>query len=280
MSETFGIRIPPKTPLISKAELKVDLAKFVARNEHFEWDCSAEIHVWKEQDVAELLLHCIAEHEPLCNKEKSTLRDITQKVARSKDFIVCLCEAVKGLVATPLPHVQDPLIIDFYSFIFHRQTWAHTGMSGWPDTFNFEINDDEVFCLVRDINSPDLRDYNDELKRLGGRDAFTLCTPAKEYDMSQKDTQSWRNYLCTPWPFDKEKDDVNIYNVKWDLTTPTINNSTDTYKALLRHLDEMNDYKNRLRSEVGRLTIALAKANKRVRNLESNANATETSSPK
>ena len=98
--------------------------------------------------------------------------------------------------------------------------------------------------------------------------------------MSPKDTQSWRNYLCTPWPFDKEKDDVNIYNAKWDLTTPTISNSTDTYKALLRDLDEMNDYKNRLRGEVGRLTIALAKANKRVSDLETDANATETSSPK
>ena len=83
-----------------------------------------------------------------------------------------------------------------------------------------------------------------------------------------------------PWPLEKEKDDVNIYNAKWDLTTPTISNSTDTYKALLRDLDEMNDYKNRLWGEVGRLTIALAKANKRVSDLETDANATETSSPK
>ena len=72
----------------------------------------------------------------------------------------------------------------------------------------------------------------------------------KNYFAHPVKTYCQRNFLCTPWPFDKEKDDVNIFNSKWDLTTPTINNSTKMYKALLLDLNEMNDYKNRLRSEV------------------------------
>ena len=200
MKSSAYASLPKKTP-VSKAQLKIDLAKFTEGNEHLEWDYSADIRVWKEQNVTELLLDCIASHKPLCGKEISRLRDIGQKVACSNDFIVCSCEVMRGLIATPLPRIEEPLIIDFYSFLFHQQSWTLKVMSGWRDTFDFEIDDDEVFCLVRDINSSDLRDYNNEFKRFWGRNALTLCMPAKEYDMSPKYTQSWRNFLCTPWPF-------------------------------------------------------------------------------
>ena len=80
MSETFGIRIPPKTPPVSKAQLKIDLARFTERNKHLEWDYSPDVHVWREQNVAELLLDCIRVHEPFCDKEMSR--------HRRKDFIV------------------------------------------------------------------------------------------------------------------------------------------------------------------------------------------------
>ena len=113
MSEIIGICIPPKTPPVSKAQLKIDLAKFTERNEHLEWDSSADIQLWKEQNVTELLLDCIAAHKLLSGKEMSRLIDIAQKVARSKDFIVCSCEVVRELIATPLPRLEDPLIIDF-----------------------------------------------------------------------------------------------------------------------------------------------------------------------
>ena len=73
----------------------------------------------------------------------------------------------------------------------------------------------EVFCLVRDLNSPDLQDCNAELKKIDtDDDTPTLCTPAKEYDISPRDTSSWRRYLCTPWPVCKDHNriDTESYN--------------------------------------------------------------------
>ena len=278
MSETVGIRIPPKTPLDDRADLIVNFAKFSQRNKHLENDYSPEIYVWKAKDVTEILLHRITADRRMSDKEMSRLRNIAHKVAVSDDFILCSSECVRGLADDDLLCIKDPLIIDFHSFLFHHQSWTLTSLSKWDDTFDFETDDDELFCLVRDVNSPDLKQYNDEIKRLEGSDAFTLCTPAMEYDMNPKDWLDWRNYQCTPWPFDQEQDDVDIYHDKWSRTTPPIDNASDTYEALLRHMDDMNDYKNRLRREVGRLTRALEKANKRLRRFEADTNATETSS--
>ena len=258
-------------------------------------DYTVGIEVWNSQDVAKALLNRIAprgsdprearmlrmiggtnEYLDLNQNEKERLNDIVRRVAHSNDFIMCSCELVRGLAEHDLPNTKNPAIIDFYSFLFHHQTWTLTSMSDWPDTFDVRGRTGGVFCLVKDLNSPDLQSYNAELKRVDGdNDTPTLCTPAKEYDVSPKDTSSWRRYLCTPWPCHEEHNKIDVKNEKWSLSKPTIHNGSDTYKALLRQVDEMNDYKNRLRNEVGRLTIALAEANMKLKTMETPGDAPE-----
>ena len=60
MNEDFGLRIPLATPPKTKAQLKVELAEFGARYEHFMGDYTADIEVWNHQDIAKALLNCIA----------------------------------------------------------------------------------------------------------------------------------------------------------------------------------------------------------------------------
>ena len=68
-------------------------------------------------------------------------------------------------------------------------------MREWLDTFHVRGGIKEVFCLVRDLNCPDLQDHNTEIKQVHGwDDTPTLCTPAKEYDTNPKDTFSWHRY--------------------------------------------------------------------------------------
>ena len=275
----------------------MELTQFGARHEHLDGDYSSDIEVWDHQDTARALLNRIAptgsdpsdaailrtighknDYSELNQIEKNRLNDIVERVAQSNDFIMCSCELVTGLAdnAHPLRDTEDPAIINFYSFLFHHQTWTLTSMTDWPDTFDVRGRTGGVFCLVKDLNSPDLQSYNAELKRVDGDDDTpTLCTPAKEYDVSPKDTSSWRRYLCTPWPCHEEHNEIDVKNEKWSLSKPTIHNGSDTYKALLRQVDEMNDYKNRLRNEVGRLTIALAEANMKLKTMETPGDAPE-----
>ena len=207
------------------------------------------------------------DHFKLDQNEKERLDQIVQKVAQSNDFIMCSCELVRGLTKNDLPDINDPTIIDFYSFLFHHQTWTLVSISNWPDTFDIRGNATEVFCLVRDLNSPDLQDYNAELKKIDcDDDTPTLSTAAKEYDISPRDTSSWRRYLCTPWPIHENNNKNDTENYKWSVSTPTICNDSETYKALLRQVDDMNNYKNCLRNEVQHLTVTLAQSNMKLKN--------------
>ena len=80
MSEIIGIRIPPKTPSVSKDQLKIDLAKFTERNEHLEWDYLADIQVWKEQN----------------NMSYTVLSDYNREVITSYDVIWENLAALEG----------------------------------------------------------------------------------------------------------------------------------------------------------------------------------------
>ena len=286
MSDIVGLRIPLATPPKTKAQLKVELAQFGERHEHLDGDYSSDIEVWNHQDTARALLNRIAptgsdpsdaailrtighknDYSELNQIEKNRLNDIVERVAQSNDFIMCSCELVRGLAEHDLPKTKDPAIIDFYSFLFHHQTWTLTSMSDWPDTFDIRGGATEVFCLVKDLNSPDLQDYNAELIEIDNDDdTFTLCTPAKEHEISPRDTSSWRRYLCTPWPIHENNNENDTENYEWSVSTPTICNDSETYKALLRQVDDMNNYKNRLQNEVQRLTVALAQSNMKLKN--------------
>ena len=88
-------------------------------------------------------------------------------------------------------------------------------MSDWLDPFDIRGDTEEVFCLVRDLNSPDLQDYNAELKKIDcDDDTPTLSTAAKEYDISPRDTSSWRRYSCTPWPVHEDHNKIDTENYK------------------------------------------------------------------
>ena len=161
MNEHVGLRIPLTTPPKTKSQLKVELAEFGARHEHYVGDYTADIDVWNSQNAAKALLNRIAprgsdprearmlcmiggtnEYSDLNQNEKERLDDIVRRVAHSDDFIMCSCELVRGLAKHDLPKTKDPAIIDFYSFLFHHQTWTLTSMSDWPDTFKIRYTDE------------------------------------------------------------------------------------------------------------------------------------------
>ena len=60
MNEHVGLRIPLTTPPKTKSQLKVELAEFGARHEHYVGDYTADINVWNSRDVAKALLNCIS----------------------------------------------------------------------------------------------------------------------------------------------------------------------------------------------------------------------------
>ena len=60
MSDTVLIRVPPKTPTLTKAQLKVAIAAFATRHEHLDRDYSPDIYVLCPRDAADVLLNRIA----------------------------------------------------------------------------------------------------------------------------------------------------------------------------------------------------------------------------
>ena len=60
MNEYVGLRISLMPPPYTKAQLKVELAKFGARHEHYVGNYTVDIKVWNPQDTAKALLNCIA----------------------------------------------------------------------------------------------------------------------------------------------------------------------------------------------------------------------------
>ena len=65
-------------------------------------------------------------------------------------------------------------------------------------------------------------------------------------------------FLCTPWPIHEDHNANDTEKYEWSASTPTISNDSETYNALPRQVDDMNNYKNRVRNEVQCLAVALA----------------------
>ena len=86
-----------------------------------------------------------------------------------------------------------------------------------------------------------------------GEGCFTLSTPLEENGTNPRDTSSWRCYTNTPWP-PSETDTDNSEARGWTEGWPHVSNGNPAYNMLMHRLDEMNDYKNRLRAEIERLT--------------------------
>ena len=124
-------------------------------------------------------------------------------------------------------------------------------MTDYDDSF--ELAERRMFVLVRDVNSPSLERFNQEIERVEGEGCFTLSTPLEENSTNPRDTSSWRHYKNTPWP-QSEADTDDRVSRGWTLGWPRVDNGNDAYEMLLHRLDEMNDYKNRLRAEIERLT--------------------------
>ena len=108
MNEHVGLRIPLTTPPKTKSQLKVELAEFGARHEHYVGDYAVDIDVWNSQDVAKALLNRIAprgsdpmdatmifmiggtkNYVKLDQNKKERLDQNVQKVAQSNGFIMC-----------------------------------------------------------------------------------------------------------------------------------------------------------------------------------------------
>ena len=66
-------------------------------------------------------------------------------------------------------------------------------------------------------------------------------------------------YIITPWAIVDDDDDDTVER-GWTDAWPQMGNDTPAYHMLIHRLNEMNDYKNRLRGEVERLTNALSQA--------------------
>lgn len=280
--EIVGIQIPPKRVTLNKIQLKAKFVQFELKNQRPNNEYDPEITIHSTDDVARILLKKIApygsdpdeaaelalighsnSYEKLSKKERNRLEGIANEVARSRDFLLCQCECVEGVIEEPdFEECTDPTIIAFYSLVFHETSWILVSMSEYADCIQFGY-ESRNFCLVRDINSPDFQRFNNELTKIEGEGTFTLSTPVKEYDVSPRDILPWRHYHCTPWPIDEEDGDVPE-DAWWTQSSPRIKNYSQTYRVLLDRMDEMNDYKNRLRSEVRRLTLALEGANKRI----------------
>ena len=75
----------------------------------------------------------------------------------------------------------------------------------WVSTFHIST----IIILTWYWYSPDLQDYNTELKKNDcDDDTPTLLTSAKEYDISPSDPSSWRCDLCTPRPIHVDNDKI------------------------------------------------------------------------
>ena len=126
-----------------------------------------------------------------------------------------------------------------------------TAITDYDDSF--KLAEQRMFVLVRDVNSPSLEQLNQEIERVEGEGCFTLSTPLEENSTNPRDTSSWCSYNNTPWPQSEADTDESVSR-GWTLGWPRVDNGNDAYEMLFHRLDEMNDYKNRLRAEIERLT--------------------------
>ena len=183
--------------------------------------------------------------------EQERLRDIAKEVAESPDVLLCHSDLVEALVDGPIEDELDPVVIAFHAYLFQECTWTLTAMEDYDDSF--ELGERRLFVLVRDVNSPSLQRFNEEVKRVEGEGCFTLSTPLEENGTNQCDTSSWCSYKNTPWhPSEADTDESEARG--WTGGWPHVRNGNPAYEMLIHRLDEMDNYKNRLRAEIERLT--------------------------
>ena len=129
------------------------------------------------------MLHLIGADNTFLQKseeEQERLKDIANEVATSPDVLLCHSDLVEGITDGSIEACRDPVVIAFYSFVFHECTWTPTAMYEYADSF--ELPERKMFVLVRDVNSPTLQRFNQEIVRLDGDGAFTLSTPLEEHN--------------------------------------------------------------------------------------------------
>ena len=263
--------IPRKQPPQSKAEVRAAFADFAVLHDevHTDYGCAIEVvqESWARTVFLKLLggagadpvearmLHAIGADNTFLQKseeEQERLTDIANEVATSPDVLLCHSDLVEGITDGNIEDCRDPVVIAFYSFVFHECTWTPTAMFEYEDSF--ELTERKMFVLVRDVNSPTLQRFNQEIVRLDGAGALTLSTPLEEHNRNPRDSSSWRRYENTPWPLGDADTDERITE-GWTPQWPRVENGNMAYNMLLHRMDEMNDYKNRLVAEVERLTI-------------------------
>ena len=88
-------------------------------------------------------------------EEQDHLRGIANEVAESPDVLLCHSDLVQALVTEPIEDVNDPVAIAFHAFLFQECSWTLTAMQDYDDSF--DIAEEGLFVLVRDVNSPSLQ---------------------------------------------------------------------------------------------------------------------------
>ena len=264
------MKIPRKQPAQTKAQIRHAFTEFSLLHETIQTEYGHEIDVVTGQTAKTVFLKRLggAGADPLQaamfqqigapneflqmeQEEQDRLRDIAKEVAESPDVLLCHSDIVEALVDGPIEDELDPVAIAFHAFLFQECSWTLTAMGDYDDSF--ELGERGMFVLVRDVNSPSLQRFNEEIERVEGEGSFTLSTPLEENGTNPRDTSSWRSYKNTPWPpSDIDTDESEA--VGWTVGWPHVCNGNPAYKTLMHRLDEMNDYKNRLRTEIGHLT--------------------------
>ena len=267
------MRVPTKQPSQTKAQLRHTFTSFSLLHDLVHTDYGHEINVTTAQSTRNVLLKRLAgagadphqasiiamvgvrnEFLEMDEDERERLTNIATELANSDDFIMCHSDLVEALVEGPIEECKDAVAIAFHSYLFHECTWTVTAISGYEDSF--DLAEERLFCLVRNVNAPTLQRFNNEIERTEGAGCFTLSTPLEENGTNPRDILTWRRYISTPWATVDDNDDGTVER-GWTDNWPQISNNTPAYRMLVHRLDEMNNYKNRLRCEVERLTKKL-----------------------
>ena len=94
----------------------------------------------------------------LGQKEQKRLGDIAEEVAESPDVLLCHSDLIEALVnGEDFEDEQDPVAIAFHALIFQETTWTLTAMRGYADSF--ELAEQGMFVLVKDVNSTPLKQH-------------------------------------------------------------------------------------------------------------------------
>ena len=105
-----------------------------------------------------------------------------------RHILFCHSDIIEALVDGPIEDELDPVAITFHAFLFQECSWTLTAMGDYDDSF--ELGERGMFVLVRDVNSPSLQRFNEEIERVEGEGSFTLSTPLEENGTNPRDTSS------------------------------------------------------------------------------------------